>query len=188
MRAAVMQCAGGAPGQFQQEAAPHRACPVPRSAFLACGVRRRRAKEKRERLRSAHLAPDYIPLGGAAALTSNQPAADKLRDGSAPGGGAADGGEARASDSGGSGSGSDSEGEGEAGQDLRMQFGPGAAPAPRRKEQKQRASAKRGGGRSGGGAGGHFASALHEVNCLSAARASSSMKAEDADASTHDDS
>lgn len=30
----------------------------------------RRAREKRERLRSAHLAPDYIPLGGAAALTS----------------------------------------------------------------------------------------------------------------------
>jgi hypothetical protein len=38
----------------------------------------RRAKEKRERLRSAHLAPDYIPLGGAAAL-SNKEAAEKLR-------------------------------------------------------------------------------------------------------------
>lgn len=38
-------------------------------------TKRRRAKEKRERLRSAHLAPDYIPLGGAAALTSNQDAA-----------------------------------------------------------------------------------------------------------------
>lgn len=32
----------------------------------------RRAREKRELLRSAHLAPDYIPLGGAAALTSRQ--------------------------------------------------------------------------------------------------------------------
>lgn len=41
----------------------------------------RRAKEKRERLRSAHLAPDYIPLGGAAGLTatSNQDAAARLR-------------------------------------------------------------------------------------------------------------
>lgn len=136
------------------------------------GTKRRRAKEKRERLRSAHLAPDYIPLGGAAALTGNQAAADKLRDGSALGGGAAgDGRAGRASDSGGSGSGSDSEGEGEAGQDLRMQFGPGAAPAPRRKEQKQRASAKRGSGRSGGGAGGQFASALHEVNCFCGANA-----------------
>lgn len=32
----------------------------------------RRAREKREVLRSAHLAPDYIPLGGAAALTRGQ--------------------------------------------------------------------------------------------------------------------
>jgi len=40
-------------------------------------TKRRRAKEKRERLRSAHLAPDYIPLGGAAALTSNQDAATR---------------------------------------------------------------------------------------------------------------
>lgn len=32
----------------------------------------RRAREKRERLRSAHLAPDYLPLGGAAALTAGQ--------------------------------------------------------------------------------------------------------------------
>ena len=42
---------------------------------------RRRAKEKRERLRSAHLAPDYVPLGGAAGLTatSNQQAAARLR-------------------------------------------------------------------------------------------------------------
>jgi hypothetical protein len=30
----------------------------------------RLAKAKRERLRQAHLAPDYIPLGGAAALAS----------------------------------------------------------------------------------------------------------------------
>ena len=34
--------------------------------FMAC----RLAKEKRERLRSAHLAPDYIPLGGAAGLAN----------------------------------------------------------------------------------------------------------------------
>lgn len=39
----------------------------------------RLAKEKRERLRSAHLAPDYVPLGGAAGLTSNQNAAARLR-------------------------------------------------------------------------------------------------------------
>lgn len=32
----------------------------------------RRAKEKRERLRSAHLAPDYLPLGGAERLTSQR--------------------------------------------------------------------------------------------------------------------
>ena len=45
--------------------------------LVAC----RRAKEKRERLRSAHLAPDYVPLGGAAGLTasSNQQAAARLR-------------------------------------------------------------------------------------------------------------
>ncbi|KAK9825809.1 hypothetical protein WJX74_009574 [Apatococcus lobatus] len=33
----------------------------------------RQAKEKRERLRSAHLAPDYLPLGGAERLTSQRP-------------------------------------------------------------------------------------------------------------------
>ena len=30
----------------------------------------RLAKQKRERLRSAHLAPDYVPLGGAAGLAN----------------------------------------------------------------------------------------------------------------------
>ena len=49
-------------------------------AHLALATRRR-AKEKRERLRSAHLAPDYVPLGGAAGLTasSNKQAAARLR-------------------------------------------------------------------------------------------------------------
>ena len=116
----------------------------------------RRAKEKRERLRSAHLAPDYIPLGGAAALTSNQAAADKLRR-DTTGAAAADGGAARASDSGG-GSDSDEE-EGEPGQDLRMQFGGGAAP------QRQSGRRSKGSGSSdrAGGSGAVFASALHEV-------------------------
>ena len=36
------------------------------AGFTTC----RLAKEKRERLRSAHLAPDYIPLGGAAGLAN----------------------------------------------------------------------------------------------------------------------
>ena len=39
----------------------------------------RRAKEKRERLRSAHLAPDYLPLGGAERLTSQRPEAEAAR-------------------------------------------------------------------------------------------------------------
>lgn len=36
----------------------------------ACRVIARLAKQKRERLRSAHLAPDYVPLGGAAGLAN----------------------------------------------------------------------------------------------------------------------
>ena len=57
---------------------------------LRCACRR--AKEKRERLRSAHLAPDYIPLGGAAGLTaaSNAEAAARLRTDRGDGGGAGD--------------------------------------------------------------------------------------------------
>ncbi|CAL8463414.1 g2948 [Coccomyxa elongata] len=39
-------------------------------AFIPDADTIRRAKEKRERLRSAHLAPDYLPLGGASALMS----------------------------------------------------------------------------------------------------------------------
>lgn len=76
----------------------------------------RRAKEKREQLRSAHLAPDYIPLGGAAALTSNQGAAARLReDKGADGGGASPAG------------GADSDNEREADADMRMQFVGGGA-------------------------------------------------------------
>ena len=70
----------------------------------------RRAKEKRERLRSAHLAPDYIPLGGAAALTSNKGAAARLRDDPAAG------------SPGVTGRDSDSEGEAEPGDEMRMKF------------------------------------------------------------------
>lgn len=71
----------------------------------------RRAKEKRERLRSAHLAPDYIPLGGAAGLTatSNQQAAARLRNQQADG--------------------SNSEEEEEAEDGVRMQFVGGVRPS-----------------------------------------------------------
>ena len=74
----------------------------------------RRAKQKRERLRSAHLAPDYIPLGGAAGLTasSNAEAAARLRGDSGGGGDAAGaGGDAHSDDE-----------EPEAEDALRMQF------------------------------------------------------------------
>lgn len=121
---------------------------------------RRRAKEKRERLRSAHLAPDYIPLGGAAALTSNQAAAEKLR-GSGAGGEDAGGEAARGSDTGGSAS--DSDGEGEPGQDLRMQFGAGAAPSSRSNARRHRGS-KSSGMKRDGGSGSVYVSALHEAS------------------------
>ncbi len=74
----------------------------------------RRAKQKRERLRSAHLAPDYIPLGGAAGLTasSNAEAAARLRgDGGGGGDAAGAGGDAHSDDE-----------DPEAEDALRMQF------------------------------------------------------------------
>lgn len=46
--------------------------PNPRLECKTLRLYGRRAKEKRERLRSAHLAPDYLPLGGAERLTSQR--------------------------------------------------------------------------------------------------------------------
>ena len=81
----------------------------PSHALVLVGCRR--AKQKRERLRSAHLAPDYIPLGGAAGLTasSNAEAAARLRGDGAGGGDA--GGDAHSDDE-----------DPEAEDALRMQF------------------------------------------------------------------
>ena len=39
----------------------------------------RRAKERRERLRGSHVAPEYIPLGGAGVLGSAAAATDPAR-------------------------------------------------------------------------------------------------------------
>ncbi|KAF8061109.1 TOC34 [Scenedesmus sp. PABB004] len=79
---------------------------------------RRLAKEKRERLRQAHLAPDYVPLGGASRLLGSAAAGSGLgpgRGGRWGGGGAGDG---DASNGGaGDGSGSGSEGGSGAGSD-----------------------------------------------------------------------
>jgi hypothetical protein len=83
---------------------------------------RRRAKEKRERLRGARLAPDYVPLGGASRLLSSAAhggSGSEDEDGDGKGGG------------GGGEGGSGSDDEAEALQDrMRVAF-IGAAPSAR---------------------------------------------------------
>jgi hypothetical protein len=85
----------------------------------------RRAKEKRERLRQAHLAPDYIPLGGASRLLATSGRAGGADGSDDDGGGGGDGG-GDGGDGGpaaGAGGGSGSEDEAEALQDgMRMAF------------------------------------------------------------------